>query len=178
MFISVILRLAFCSRGGRSRGSGGLFIEGPKVWPPLPGYALGLRLAPVRDLRMIAGVERWGNPKPLKVLRTGVMGVFEQARGEAFLGYRGLLAEDSRDEPDAGLDKGHGGDFPPGEHEIAQRKLFHAAGLDRALIQPLEPRAKEDRARALAELAHPFLGQRGAPRGELDQQARDGVRRP
>src|SRR5450830_885786 len=68
----------------------------PEVRAPLPGQPLGLGSPPGHDFGVIAGQQHLRDRLALPDRRPGVLRVFQQAVGEAFLGGRGLLAHDAR----------------------------------------------------------------------------------
>ena len=82
----------------------------------------------------------------------------------------GQLAHHARQQPDAGVDQRHGGDFAARKHVIADRNLLEPAGLDHPLVDALEPAADDQRPRPGGEFHHPRLGQ--WPTARAHQQAR------
>src|SRR5947209_622729 len=142
---------------------GGLSAS-PEVRPTLLGELLSLCPPPSRDLAVIAGQQYVRDRLVLPELGPRVLGVFQQPLREAFLRARSLFAHDARQEPDAGVDQRHRGDFAPREHEIAERDLLQAPAFDQALVHTLEPAAHDDHARAATEFRNPRLRQRLATR--------------
>ena len=80
------------------------------------------------------------------------------------------LAHHARQQPDAGVDQRHGGDFTAGQHVIADRDFLEPARLDHPLVDALEPAADDQGTGSGGEFRDPRLGQWPTPRAH--QQAR------
>src|SRR5450830_1644642 len=142
----------------------------PEVRAPLPGPPLSLRPPPLGDLGVVAGQQHLRDRLPPPDRRPSVLRVFQQAVGEAFLGGRGLLAHDARQQPDAGVEHAKRRDFPAGEHEIAERDFLQGARRDQPLVDALEAGADDHNALARGQLSCPLLREWRAARAH--QQAR------
>ena len=118
---------------------------------------------------------------PLEDRRPGVLRIFKQAVGEAFLGGGGLLAHDAGQKPDAGIHQSQRGNFPARQHEVAERNLLHSARADQAFVDPLETCADNNGTEAMGELRDATLRQRRPAWAHEQARAsivRDGVERP
>jgi len=145
-------------------------IGGPQVGAPLAGQVLGLSTPPGRDPGMVAACERLRDRSPLPQLRPGILRIFKQAIGEAFLLGRGLAAHDAGKQAHAGIEQHEGCDLPAREHVVADRDLLEAACGDEALVDALEPAAEEHQPRTGRERRHPCLRERRPARAQ--EQAR------
>src|ERR1700737_1599437 len=58
----------------------------PEVRPPRPRQGLGLGLPPGRDPGVVAGQQDFRDRLALELLRTGILRVFQEAVGKAFVG--------------------------------------------------------------------------------------------
>src|SRR5829696_1378076 len=74
-------------------------MGGPEVRPPLTGEPFGFGATPGGDPGVIAGGEHVGDGIALEQLRPGVLRIFQQPLGEAFLGARCFLAHYSGEQP-------------------------------------------------------------------------------
>src|SRR5436309_11848140 len=72
-------------RGGLLGRAGAGQMGGPEVGPALAGEPFGLRPPPSRNFGVIAASEHVGDSAAFEHLGPGILRVFEQARGEAFL---------------------------------------------------------------------------------------------
>lgn len=93
--------------------------------------------APLGDLGVIAGKEDVRHFHLAKLGGPGVVGVIEQAAGsEGFLDGGFIIAEDSGNETNDGIDHHGGSDGSIGQDVVAERKLFIDTGVDDPLIDP------------------------------------------
>ncbi len=110
----------------------------------------------------------------LEIGGPGVLRIFEQAVGEAFLDAGGFLAHHAGNQPDAGVDQRQRGRFAARQHEIAERDFLELARRDQPLIDALEAPAHDDGAGTGSQLAHARLRQRRAARAHQQARARIG----
>ena len=116
-----------------------------------------------------------GIGRPSNSRRPGVLRVFQQPVGEAFLGAGGLLAHDAGHEPHAGVDQRQRRDLAARQHVVADRDLFELPRRDHPLVDALEAAADDDRAGPCGERRDARLRQRRAARRS---SAGAGGRRP
>ena len=88
------------------------------------GQRFRLLAPPFCDLAVIAAGEDGGDVGALEGLRAGVLGVFQEAVLEAFVGVAVGGAEDAGDEADHRFEQRHRGDFAAGEDEVADRDFL------------------------------------------------------
>jgi len=99
----------------------------------------------------------------------GVVRVFEEGGGKAFLVGAGCGAHDAGEQADGGVQQGQSGDFAAGEDIVADADFLGVAGFDDALVDAFEAATEEDDAGAGGEFLHAFLGERLAARGQHDE---------
>ena len=95
---------------------------------------------------MIARSQHLGHLPAPELGRAGVVGVLEQARGEALLGGRALVAQDAGQQPGHRLDHHQGGQLPAGQHEVAHRQLTVDQMVAHPLVHPLVATAEQGEA--------------------------------
>src|SRR5450759_2488410 len=137
-----------CSRGRTGHRTGppvsGLFEGGSvlgaailgtqQVRAALQGATLGLEVAPPGDLGVVAGAQD-GRHLPTPVLGwAGVLGLFEEAAGERFVGVRGVVAEHAGDQSGDGLDDDERSGLAAGEDVVADGELAVAEMVGDALV--------------------------------------------
>ena len=127
---------------------------------------------PAGNFGMIAGLAAPAGSPALRIPGGGCIGGIP-ASPASKLSSAGEAASPSTpgQEPNHGLDQGHGGDFAAGQYEIPQRDLFERAGRNRPLVEALEPAAEQDGALALRQCADTGLGERSAPGRQIQRRA-------
>src|SRR5690606_616441 len=105
-------------------------VAPPQVRPLPAGDTFGFLAPPAGDGGMVAGHQHLRDASALPLARTSVLRIFEQAVLEALFGGRGVVAQRSRQQPDAGLDQCHGGDLAALQHEVADAYFLEPPRLD------------------------------------------------
>ena len=87
---------------------------------------------------MVARLQHVGNGQALPFGGFGVLRVFQQAVGKAFLFGRGLVAQNLGQQAHGGIKHRLGGNFAAGQDKIAQGYLFNLMMIDHALVDAFE----------------------------------------
>ncbi|MEY2598866.1 MAG: hypothetical protein RLZZ142_1125 [Verrucomicrobiota bacterium] len=156
---------------------------GEEVGAYAAGFFHGLLAAPLGDGCMVAGEQDVRNPASLELHGTGVLGKFKETGGEGVVRGGGLVAENSGDEPDDGVDEYHGGDDAVGQDVVADGDFFVDEQVDDALVDALVVSAEENEVGAGGgEALGGGVFERGAAWGEQEDacvfsfQGLDGVK--
>ena len=114
-----------------------------------------------------------GIGRPLEYLGPGVVRDIPAARRRSFLRRSRLsLPITPGQQPYAGVDQRHGGDFAARQHIIADRDLFQPARRDHPLVDPLEPAADQDDAGPGGERLDPRAASAARRAGDIRSRGR------
>src|SRR6266545_2061443 len=121
-------------------GKSSLFLGvfGPKIRAPLPRQRFSLFAPPFGYRLVVAGQQHLGDGAAFPFARPRVVGIFEQALGEALLGKRAFIAGDAGQEPHAGIDQHLGRKLAARQHKVSDRDLLDGARVEHALVDALE----------------------------------------
>ncbi len=100
---------------------------------------------PLPDLCVISLDEYIGNLHTAKFPWPSKLGMFEQAgMTEGIIAAAGFIVEDTRDEPDDGIDDGHGGHFPAIADEISDGDFGWFEPLSDAVVEAFVASAENE----------------------------------
>ena len=133
--------------------------------------AFGFGAAPGGDGGVVAGQQHVRYPAALPVGGAGVVGVFQQMRGEAFVGGAVGGAHDAGQQADDGVQHDQGGELAAGQHVVADGEFFHRVGVDDALVDAFVAAAEQDEAGGGGVALGVGLGEGAAARGEEHARA-------
>ena len=106
----------------------------------------------------------------------GVVGVFQQAGGKAFLGGTIRRAHHAGQQPHAGIKQHQRGRLAAGQDVVADADFLHPAGVDHALVDALVAAAQQDHATCAARVHARQRWVSGRPRGVRQMAASVGDR--
>src|SRR5579875_2595207 len=114
-----------------------------EVGTALEGARQGHGAPPGRDPAVVAAAQHLGNLEASEARRPRVLGVLEQAGGEALLARRRLVAEHPGNEPGHRLEDDEGRELATGEHVVTDGELAVHERVGDALVDPLAARREQ-----------------------------------
>src|SRR6185436_6878683 len=103
---------------------------------------------------MIPRSQYFGDRAPFPFKRSGVMRIFEKAGLKAFLLTAGRRAHYPGEQPNASIEQDKGRRLAARKHIVTDRHRDNGTGLEKSLVDALEPAAQHRYAGAGGELAH------------------------
>src|SRR3954468_14496259 len=102
---------------------------------------------------MIPRSQHFRDPAPFPFNRSGIMRIFEKPALEALFLSAGGRAHYPGEQPNASVEQDEGAALPAREDIVADGDGDDGAGLEQALVDPLETAAEDRHARPGGELA-------------------------
>ena len=104
--------------------------------PVFQGQGKGGSTPPQGDAGVIPGTQDIRHGQALKVLRPGVVRVFQQPAGKTLVLARFLVPHEARQQSGHSLDQAQGGGFAAVQHKIAHGNALNGKKLFNARVQP------------------------------------------
>ena len=121
-----------------------LIEPGEEVRAAGHGTLVALLLPPGGHVGVVAGEKDLGDFAAVPLLRTGVLGMLQQAVPMGLLHEALLVRQDAGDHAADGVTDGHGRDLAAGEDKVAQGDLLVHALVQKALVHALIMPADQD----------------------------------
>src|SRR5579875_479187 len=146
-----------------------------EVGTALEGARQGHGAPPGRDPAVVAAAQHLGNLEASEARRPRVLGVLEQAGGEALLARRRLVAEHPGNEPGHRLEDDEGRELATGEHVVTDGELAVHERVGDALVDPLVAAAQQGERPELGEAgAAALVESLAARREQVERTGRSG----
>ena len=139
-----------------------------QLGPPRAGDCKRFAPPPGLDVRVHAVQQHLRHLHPPELRRAGVLGVLQQAHGEALVLAGLLAAQHAGDQPRHRVHRHQRAQLAAGEHVVADGQLLVDAQIQRPLVHALVVAAEEEQGIALRVLLDNFLVQRPAPGRHVD----------